>query len=48
MKDENWMMEPSEQYYPHRGGWVRDSVFGLNDGLVTTLGIGVTPLWWTG
>lgn len=26
----------SEQH-PHRGGWLREIVFGLNDGLVTTL-----------
>lgn len=31
------MKEPIEKYHPHRGDWLRDSVFGLNDGLVTTL-----------
>lgn len=26
-----------EEQHPHRGGWLREIVFGLNDGLVTTL-----------
>ena len=33
-------MEQTEQIneqHPHRGGWLREIVFGLNDGLVTTL-----------
>lgn len=28
---------PVEEAHPHRGGWLRELVFGLNDGLVTTL-----------
>jgi len=28
---------PTEEQHPHGGGWLRDIVFGLNDGLVTTL-----------
>ena len=31
------MTEPIEKLHPHRGDWLRDIVFGLNDGLVTTL-----------
>jgi len=31
------MTEPIEKFHPHRGDWLRDIVFGLNDGLVTTL-----------
>ncbi len=27
----------AEEQHPHRGEWLRDIVFGLNDGLVTTL-----------
>src|SRR5579883_1774782 len=30
------MSEPGEQH-PHGGDWLREIVFGLNDGLVTTL-----------
>lgn len=30
-------MEEFEEQHPHRGGWLREIVFGLNDGLVTTL-----------
>lgn len=28
---------PPQELHPHGGGWLRDIVFGLNDGLVTTL-----------
>ena len=28
---------PGEEQHPHGGGWLREIVFGLNDGLVTTL-----------
>ena len=28
---------PAEELHPHHGGWLREVVFGLNDGLVTTL-----------
>ncbi len=28
---------PIEEQHPHRGEWLREIVFGLNDGLVTTL-----------
>ena len=30
-------MEEIEEQHPHRGSWLREIVFGLNDGLVTTL-----------
>lgn len=30
-------MEPIKEQHPHRGDWLREIVFGLNDGLVTTL-----------
>jgi vacuolar iron transporter family protein len=30
-------MEQINERHPHRGDWLRDIVFGLNDGLVTTL-----------
>jgi len=30
-------MNESQEQHPHRGGWLREMVFGLNDGLVTTL-----------
>jgi VIT1/CCC1 family predicted Fe2+/Mn2+ transporter len=30
-------MEPIDEQHPHGGGWLREIVFGLNDGLVTTL-----------
>lgn len=30
-------MDPIEERHPHGGGWLRETVFGLNDGLVTTL-----------
>jgi VIT1/CCC1 family predicted Fe2+/Mn2+ transporter len=30
-------MEQINEQHPHRGDWLRDIVFGLNDGLVTTL-----------
>lgn len=30
-------IEEIHEQHPHRGGWLREIVFGLNDGLVTTL-----------
>ena len=30
-------MEEFQEQHPHRGDWLREIVFGLNDGLVTTL-----------
>jgi vacuolar iron transporter family protein len=30
-------MEQINEQHPHKGGWLREIVFGLNDGLVTTL-----------
>lgn len=30
-------MNESKELHPHRGDWLREMVFGLNDGLVTTL-----------
>ena len=30
-------MEQMHEQHPHRGDWLREIVFGLNDGLVTTL-----------
>jgi len=30
-------MNESQEQHPHRGGWLREMVFGLNDGLVPTL-----------
>jgi VIT1/CCC1 family predicted Fe2+/Mn2+ transporter len=30
-------MEQIKEQHPHRGDWLREIVFGLNDGLVTTL-----------
>ena len=30
-------MEQIDEQHPHRGNWLREIVFGLNDGLVTTL-----------
>ncbi len=30
-------MEPINEQHPHGGDWLREIVFGLNDGLVTTL-----------
>jgi len=30
-------MEEINEQHPHRGNWLREIVFGLNDGLVTTL-----------
>ena len=30
-------MEQIHEQHPHRGGWLREIVFGLNNGLVTTL-----------
>lgn len=31
------MMRPGDEQHPHGGDWLREVVFGLNDGLVTTL-----------
>lgn len=31
------MREETAEHHPHGGDWLRDVVFGLNDGLVTTL-----------
>src|SRR5438876_12287428 len=31
------MAEHDEELHPHGGDWLREIVFGLNDGLVTTL-----------
>lgn len=28
---------PHQELHPHRGNWLREIIFGLNDGLVTTL-----------
>jgi len=28
---------PQQEQHPHGGGWLGEIVFGLNDGLVTTL-----------
>ena len=30
-------MEPIEEPHPHSGAWLREIVFGINDGLVRTL-----------
>ena len=30
-------MEQIDEQHPHKGDWLREIVFGLNDGLVTTL-----------
>ena len=30
-------MEEINEQHPHKGDWLREIVFGLNDGLVTTL-----------
>ena len=30
-------MQQFNEQHPHRGDWLREIVFGLNDGLVTTL-----------
>jgi vacuolar iron transporter family protein len=30
-------MQHNDEQHPHRGDWLREIVFGLNDGLVTTL-----------
>jgi len=30
-------MKQINEQHPHRGDWLREIVFGLNDGLVTTL-----------
>lgn len=39
MKEEHNQVQtkPGEEQHPHGGGWLREIVFGLNDGLVTTL-----------
>jgi VIT1/CCC1 family predicted Fe2+/Mn2+ transporter len=31
------MMEQIKEQHPHKGDWLREIIFGLNDGLVTTL-----------
>jgi len=31
------MRQRNHELHPHGGGWLREIVFGLNDGLVTTL-----------
>jgi vacuolar iron transporter family protein len=31
------VMEQTNEQHPHKGDWLREIVFGLNDGLVTTL-----------
>jgi VIT1/CCC1 family predicted Fe2+/Mn2+ transporter len=36
-KGESITVEQIKEQHPHRGGWLREIVFGLNDGLVTTL-----------
>ncbi|HEX9133022.1 MAG TPA: VIT1/CCC1 transporter family protein, partial [Ktedonobacteraceae bacterium] len=36
-KGELMPMEQINEQHPHRGDWLREIVFGLNDGLVTTL-----------
>ena len=36
-KEERVAMEQINEQHPHRGDWLREIVFGLNDGLVTTL-----------
>src|SRR2546428_8049867 len=30
-------MQHNDEQHPHKGDWLREIVFGLNDGLVTTL-----------
>ena len=30
-------LQHNQEHHPHRGDWLREIVFGLNDGLVTTL-----------
>lgn len=32
-----WETQDAAERHPHGGGWLRELVFGLNDGLVTTL-----------
>src|SRR5437899_12281115 len=36
-KGELMPLEQLNEQHPHRGDWLREIVFGLNDGLVTTL-----------
>jgi len=36
-KEELMPEEQIKEQHPHRGNWLREMVFGLNDGLVTTL-----------
>src|SRR5256885_17000508 len=36
-KGEPIPLEQIKEQHPHRGNWLREIVFGLNDGLVTTL-----------
>ena len=39
LRDDAWASRelPHEEQHPHGGDWLREIVFGLNDGLVTTL-----------
>src|SRR5256886_15794567 len=37
VKEERVAMEQINEQHPHGGSWLREIVFGLNDGLVTTL-----------
>src|SRR2546426_11000132 len=37
VREERVAMEQINEQHPHRGNWLREIVFGLNDGLVTTL-----------
>src|SRR5918911_1962877 len=39
LHDDAWASRelPHEEQHPHGGDWLREIVFGLNDGLVTTL-----------
>src|SRR5256885_16783774 len=39
LRDEAWARRglSHEEQHPHGGDWLREIVFGLNDGLVTTL-----------
>lgn len=37
MLQKEQLVDHSHEQHPHGGGWLREIVFGLNDGLVTTL-----------
>src|SRR5947209_369610 len=37
ISEEGTSMEQINEQHPHGGDWLREIVFGLNDGLVTTL-----------